>query len=155
VLVLDTSAYMNGRRDHFMPSILPTVWVLVGEAIEDGRIVLPREVYRELRAQDDDLASWINGYSDQVAEPSEEVQRLAGQFASEFPRPGIRNGADPWILAEAQLRGFTVVTYEGRSFAGIPFAAARWARSMPGVCQRFGIPCCTLPEALGRLGLSL
>ena len=47
-------------------------------------------------------------------------------------------------------QGFTVVTYEGRSFSGVP--TTRWHRSMPGVCQRFNVACCTLPEALKMLG---
>jgi hypothetical protein len=71
----------------------------------------------------------------------------------QFPKPGVRNGADPFILAEAEIRSFTVTTYEGRSFSGVP--SRNWARSMPGICAHFDIPCCTLPEALERLGLSL
>jgi hypothetical protein len=80
-----------------MPTILPTVWVLIGQAIQDGRIILPREVFRELAEKDDELAVWISDYAAVVAEPSEEVQRRAGAFLEPFPRPGVRNAADPWI----------------------------------------------------------
>jgi hypothetical protein len=125
----------------------------VQQAIRDGRIILPREVYRELTVFDDDVAAWIKESSAFVTEPSEEVQHRAGVFRAEFPKPGIRNSADPFILAEAEIRGFTVTTYEGRSFRGVP--TTNWARSMPGVCKRFEISCCTLPEGLEMLGLSL
>jgi hypothetical protein len=133
--------------------MLPSVWGLVAEAIDDQRIILPRAVYRELLVYDDDLAAWINERSAAVVEPSEEVQQLAGTYPQEFPNSPARHEADPFILAEAQIRGFTVVTYEGTSFSGVPTRS--WAKSMPGVGQCFEIACCTLPEALRDLGLSL
>lgn len=150
MLVLDTSAYINGQRDHLPLATFPSVWRLIEAAIDDRRIILPREVYRELTAQDDTLAAWIKERSAMVVEPSQQVQREAGRLMSEFPKPGVRNSADPFIVAEARLRSFAVSTYEGRSFSGIP--TARWARSMPGICQRFHVACCTLPEALELLG---
>lgn len=153
MLVFDTSAYINGQRDHLPPTTFPSVWALVGAAISDGRILVPREVYRELTTKDDTLASWIKAFASSVAEPTEDVQRRVGEIMGHFPQPGVRNAADPFILAEAQVRDFTVVTYEGRSFSGVP--TARWARSMPGVCAHFEIPCCTLPEALAMLGASI
>src|SRR6266567_8153402 len=75
--------------------------------------------------------------------------RVSAIYAT-FPNPGIRDAADPWVIAEAKVRGLTVVTYEGRSFAGVP--TKRWARSMPGICQHEGVLCVTLPEALTALG---
>jgi Domain of unknown function (DUF4411) len=153
MLVCDTSSYINGQRDHLPLPTFPTVWRWVGDAIRDGRIVLPRQVFREVLVQDDDVAAWIAEYESHIAEPTERVQRRSGELTLEFPNPGVRNAADPFVLAEAELRGFTVVTYEGRSFRGVP--TTRWTRSMPGVCQRFGIPCSTLPEALAMLGVEI
>jgi hypothetical protein len=54
------------------------------------------------------------------------------------------------VIAEAGVRGFTVVTYEGRSFSGV--STKNWASKMPGICQQFGVECQTLPEALTMLG---
>lgn len=155
MLVLDTSAYINGQRDHLPRATFPSVWHLVGDAITDGRIVLPREVFRELTEKDDDIAEWISSHSQSAVEPSEETQRRAGEVLSQFAQAEGRNAAEPFVLAEADLQGFTVVTYEGRTFSGVPTAPTRWHRSMPGVCQHFGIPCCTLPEALTALGASI
>jgi hypothetical protein len=98
VHVFDTSAYINGQRLHFFPSMLPSVWDLVAEAIDDQRIILPRAVYRELLVYDDDLAAWIKKRSAAVVEPSEEVQQLAGTYQEEFPtRPrGTRPTHSSW-----------------------------------------------------------
>ena len=139
MLVFDTSAYINGQRDHLPPVTFPSVWELIGRALADGRIVLTREVYRELTVYDDDLAAWINVHQAAVVEPTEEVQRDAGRILAEFPGSGARNAADPFIVAEALVRRLAVVTYEGRTFSGVPHA--RWHRSMPGVCQHFGVDC--------------
>lgn len=157
MLVLDTSAYINGRQDHYPPATFPSVWELIGQAMADGRIVAPREVYREITAsvhKTDDTALWAKERAAAFLDPTEGVQRAAGVVYSMFPGPGRRDGADPFVIAEAQERGFTVVTYEGRSFSGVPTAERRWARSMPGICKRIGVPCRTLPEALTMLGAS-
>lgn len=152
MLVFDTSAYMNGRRDHYPPGTFPSVWSLIADAMADGRIVPPREVLRELTKKDDDLAAWAKGLSGLFQDPGEDVQRTAGEIYGMFPGAGRRDGADPFVVAEAKVRGFTVVTYEGRRFTGIP--TARWHRSMPGICARVEVPCVTLPEALTMLGAS-
>ena len=153
MLVFDTSAYLNGRRDHYPPKTFPSVWELVAAAMADGRIIAPREVYRELVAKDDELTAWCRQLPLHVfVDPIEPVQRRVGVVYAQFANPGRRDGADPFVIAEAQHRGFTVVTYEGRSFSGVP--TRNWARTMPGICKHFAVPCCTLPEALTMLGAS-
>jgi predicted nucleic acid-binding protein len=150
VLVFDTSAYLNGWHDHYPPSTFPSVWELVAEAMDDGRIIAPREVLTELRRKDDDVCEWANRRVGDFVEADADVQRRAGEIYRLLPNPGVRDDADPFVIAEAEIRSFTVVTYEGRSFSGIPHA--RWERTMPGICQHLGVSCRTLPESLTMLG---
>lgn len=152
MLVLDTSAYINGQRDHYPLATFPSVWGLITEAMGDSRVIPPREVYRELIAKDDEITAWAKERAGYFVDASEDVQRAAGVIYSMFSGAGRRDGADPFVIAEAQIRGFTVVTYEGRTFSGLP--TRNWERSMPGICRHFGVPCCTLPEALTMLGAS-
>ena len=152
MLVLDTSSYINGQRDHYPVATFPSVWTLVTEAMADGRIVPPREVYRELTAKDDDIAVWARERAGLFIDPTEDVQRATGVIYAMFSQAGRRDSADPFVIAEAQIRGLTVVTYEGRTFSGVP--TRNWERSMPGICRHVGVPCCTLPEALAMLGAS-
>jgi hypothetical protein len=153
VFVFDTSAYINGWRDHYPPATFPGVWTLIDEAFEDGRILSPREVYNELVRKDDEVAEWAKERMVGFVEPTEEVQRAAGAiFEHELPSSANRDGADPWVIAEARIRELTVVTYEGRTFSGVPTSERRWAVSMPGICKRLGVGCVTLPAALGELG---
>jgi hypothetical protein len=153
VFVFDTSAYINGWRDHYPPETFPSVWQLIETAFGDGRVLSPREVYNELTRKDDDVADWAKERMHGFAEPSEDVMRAAGTiFEHELPASGDRDAADPWVIAEARIRDLTVVTYEGRTFSGAPTSEQRWSRSMPGICLRLGVGCVTLPEALGELG---
>lgn len=132
---------------------MPSVWRLIEDAIDDGRVIVPREVYREVLDQEDEVSKLLKGDERCVAEPSRDVQIRAGQLQSEFPKPGLRDKADPFVMAEAESRKMTVVTYEGITFTGAPARGAD--TKMPAICKRLGIDCCTLSEALRRLGLSL
>jgi hypothetical protein len=86
VLVFDTSAYLNGRRDHYPPKTFPSVWDVVGAAMTDGRIIAPREVYRELVAKDDDIMEWCKQLPTHVfVDPIEPVQRRVGAVYARFP----------------------------------------------------------------------
>jgi hypothetical protein len=150
MFVFDTSAYINGWRDHYPPATFPSVWLLIEAALGDGRVISPRAVYVELGQKEDDVAQWAKQHTSGFVEPSEDVQRESGVIYNDFPNPGIRDVADPWVIAEARARSLTVVTYEGRTFSGVP--TRRWDRQMPGICQHYDIPCLTLPDALGQLG---
>ena len=150
MFVFDTSAYINGWRDHYPPATFPSVWLLIEAAFDDQRVISPREVYNELSHKDDDVGAWAKERLASFVEATADVQREAGVIYGTLPDPGARDGADPWVIAEARVRGLTVVTYEGRSFGGAP--TRRWHRQMPGICQHHGVPCVTLPEALGTLG---
>jgi hypothetical protein len=152
MLVFDTSAYINGWRYHYPPATFPTVWVRIGEAMDDGRIIAPREVYNELKAKDDDVFAWAKDRSGLFVEPSAEVQAEVGPIQAMFSNPGVRDRADPFVIAEAKVRRYTVVTYEGtNSFTGQ--RTRRWGEKMPGVCQTLGVPCRIVPEALTMLGV--
>lgn len=150
MFVFDTSAYLNGWHDHLPPATFGSVWTFIAAEMEAGRIVAPREVLAEMLKKDDEVAAWARERAEVFVEPTETVQRRAGEIYSLFPNPGLRDQADPFVIAEAEERGLVVVTYEGRSFSGVP--TRRWDRQMPGVCKRLGVGCATLPEALTRLG---
>lgn len=150
MFVFDTSAYVNGWHDHYPPATFPSVWELIETALGDGRVISPREVYTELMHKEDDVCAWAKRHVGGFVEPIEEAQREAGAIYATFPNPGLRDAADPWVIAEAKVRGLTVVTYEGRTFRGVP--TKNWGRQMPGICRHHGIPSLTLPEALGQLG---
>lgn len=150
MFVFDTSSFINGWRDHYPPATFAGVWDLIGAGLDDGRIIAPREVFREIARMDDEVHAWARLRADRFVDPITEVQQAVGDIYCQFPKPGVRDAADPWVIAEAKVRNLTVVTYEGRAFSGEVLPSA--PKKMPGICAHFGVPCVTLPTAIGQLG---
>jgi hypothetical protein len=150
VLVFDTSAYINGRKHHLPIETFPGPWDFIGQCMEDRRIVSPLVVLTELESVDDEIYRWALERQEAFLEPSPAVQKAAGEIQAQLPPSKTRGLADPWVIAQAQLLGFAVVTYEGQTFAGVP--TKNWSRSMPGMCKKLGVECVTLPQALASLG---
>lgn len=150
MFVFDTSTYLNGWHDHLPPATFGSVWEFISARMAAGDILAPREVLTELQRKDDEVAAWARDRAESFVEPTETVQRRAGEVYQLFPNPGLRDQVDPFVIAEAEVRGLTVVTYEGRSFNGVP--TRRWDRQMPGICNHLDVGCATLPEALAALG---
>ena len=153
MFIFDSSAFINGSQHHYYLDTMGSVWALIEEAIDDGRVVIPREVFREVVEQEDAISELVRRHEAAVAEPSQNVQARVGRFQQLFPRPGVRDRADPFIMAEAEIRGYSVVTYEGITFSGAPARGAD--KKLPAICAGVGIACGTLPDALRQLGLSV
>src|SRR6266850_7299485 len=104
MFVFDTSAYINGWHDHYPIETFPSVWELVAAALDDGRVIGLREVFREITKKDDDVAKWAKQREARFVDPSPEVQKLAGELQLRFPKPGRLIVVEPFVLAEAQVR---------------------------------------------------
>ena len=150
--VFDSSAFINGARHHYYLDTMRAVWDLVETAIDDGRVIVIRAVYREVLEQDDDISKLLARHVEAIAEPTEQVQRRAGEFEKFFSRSKLRDEADPWVMAEAEAREAVVVTYEGITL-GEPARGAE--KKLPAICKGVDIACCTLAQALRDLGLKL
>ena len=151
MLLLDTSAYINGQRDHYPVATFPSVWDLVTEAMSDGRIVPPREVFRELTAKDDDIAEWAKEraglFLDRArrsSAPSAASTRCSPLAAAAVTAP--TRSSSPRRRRAASRSPRT----RGAAFSGVP--TRNWEKTMPGICRHFGVPCRTLPEALTMIG---
>ena len=143
MFVFDTSAFINGWRDHYPYETFPSVWDLISTALDDGRVIAAREVFRELVKKDDEVAAWAKQREARFVDPSPAVQKLSGELQVRFPKPNVRNIADPFVLAEADIRGFTVVTYEGRSFVG---PTKNWAKSILESARNSTLPARHFPK---------
>lgn len=154
MLVFDTSAFINGWRFHYPPKTFPSVWELISAAMTDGRIRCPQMVFEELRAKDDEVFAWVQARAGLFVDPTPEVQAEAGRIDELFADTAVRDRADPFVIAEAVVHRFAVVTYEGtNTFTGRP--TKRADQKMPGICRQVGVECLIVPGALGRLGASI
>ena len=138
----DTSAFINSWRLHYPPSLVHGLWDRIGEKIEDGTILIPNEVKKELGNGNDDLVKWLKPYHPYVIPISTEQIDLVSEIVNKYPlvsqykkpRPAH---ADPFVVAIGKLEGCTVVTYEGAN-------KSPTHPKIPDLCKEYGIKCCSM-----------
>ncbi len=155
MIVADTSALIGAWHAHYLPSFVPAFWEQLEAAMTDGRIIVSELVYIEAEDQSDGLFGWLKERKALVVAPTGDVQRRAGELQQRFRfKPG-RDGADPFLIAEAELRGYSLATYEGVSPTGSRARAKRDVDDMPTICEALGVDCLQPALAWRDAGLSL
>lgn len=148
----DTSALVEPWVRLYPPDILQPIWTKLATLAGDGAIRAPVDVRIELEEQKDDLFAWARGLDSFFHEPTEELLRLAKQIINEHPgliKPNSpKSGADPFVIALAEITGVPVVTYE-------TLAKVDAAPKIPNVCAARGLKCVTLMDVLRAEGFKL
>jgi hypothetical protein len=146
----DTSAFINGQRDLFLPATFAPLWDAITKMIEASQILAVDEVKREIRRKDDDVAKWVLSRRGLFVPLEHDIQKATRLVLEACPRlvaqPGAnRNSADPFVVGLALARGGTVVTQE--TLANSP----RRPR-IPDACIAVGVPWMTLPHFVDAQG---
>ena len=120
------------------------VWRLIERLIRDGRLFAPSQVIEEI-FRDGGLKQRLGPYEGKLTENDRddiEYFRKLGEITRQFPAmchaTGTRERADGYVVALAELDGYTVVADET--------ANKRPNRKIPGVCKQLQIRCLTLEE---------
>lgn len=134
---VDTSALLDGWRRYYPPDVFPPVWQKLGELIKDKILVASEEVLFELQRKDDDVYRWARDRSHMFVPTSDAriqiaVSQILANHKKLIDERKNRSGADPWVIAVAQIYKCAVLTGE------------RPARSpkrpnIPDVCEALGI----------------
>ncbi|MDO8187294.1 DUF4411 family protein [Conexibacter sp. JD483] len=155
MIVLDTSALIGAFNAHYLPDSIKGFWAFLDTEWRAGNVVVPRSVYEELRDGSGGAFAWVRERRPFVAEPSHDVQRLAGGLLTRFRFKQGRDRADPFVIAEASVRGFGVATYEGMSPTGTVARAKASVDNMPDICRVLRIECFQPARAWRHVGLAL
>jgi hypothetical protein len=141
VYLFDTSAWLNIES---LPN-KENIWALVGKLVDEGRICTCHEVIPELR--DDPVyerrikpmeKTLLAGCPNSSDIPFlQRVGRITHDHPSMSKATSAKNPADPFVVALAQVEGYTVVADESKN---------RPSRKIPGVCAKLKIPCITLKQ---------
>lgn len=144
----DTSSILNGRRDLFPPKTFVSVWACIEDLILSGSIRSVDEVKRELDRKSDDASKWAATQTNLFVPLDLPIQRAAKEILKVHPRMtgvgGKRNGADPFVIALAQIATGTVVTEETPKNLTSPH--------IPDVCEAIGVRCIRLTTFLEEQG---
>jgi hypothetical protein len=115
--VFDTSALIGAWIRSYPPDAFPRLWDEMDALAAGNRLLVPEEVYEELKTQDDDLFKWVKDRRDAVVQATSRALMLeARAVLADHPhltKTGTGRGrADPFVIALAALQGCPVVTQE-------------------------------------------
>ena len=148
--VLDTNVVIDGRIRWYRPASFATLWQNVEQLVVNGRALCPREVQTELERGDAACLAWVKSMNGLVQESDTNVLTRAAAITAQFPLwvTPTANYADPFVIAHAQARGWTVVTAERRAGPTVAEPNLR----IPNVCDHFGVACINLPDLIEAEG---
>lgn len=146
---LDTSALLNSWRRFYPPDVFTSLWDRIDELIAKGILVASEEVLVELGKKDDEVYRWARQRLQMFVPIDGQQQQLVRNILAIYPTlvdtRRNRSGADPFVIALAQLEGRTVVTYESPS--NNPSRP-----HIPDVCVGVGIRCISFLKLIRERG---
>lgn len=141
IYCIDTSSLVEASTRYYPPDNFPSLWERLEALILDGRLYAPEEVQGEIAKQDDYLKEWGRTHNGLFVpldqEQLVEVSRIEATFERLVDTVRGRSAADPWVIALAKVKGYTVVSQERKAPRKI---------KIPDVCEHYGIDCVTLVE---------
>jgi len=116
--VLDTNVFINMQRHHPL-DVFGSLWDKMAIAIDEGAVVSSDEVFDELSIGNDALLQWAKQRNGAFISSGADVQRMVRDILQKHPAlvTGTRkaNGADPFVIALAKLKGCILVSDEVRA----------------------------------------
>ncbi|GAA0303201.1 DUF4411 family protein [Kineococcus aurantiacus] len=123
----DTSGLIDGIERFYPIGNFPGVWEHVDDLIAAGRLLVSEEAWAEALRADAPLKSWClePGMNREacIRETDAAVATIAGSITNDFPKwaqQGRKNGADPFVIAVAEVDACTVITGETNGGPGRP-----------------------------------
>ena len=122
--VFDTSVWIEAWWRHYRIGRFPTLWQDLASFIDEGRVISPMEVLKEIEKQEDDLFKWLKQRQQVFREVDVRTEDMVREIMKSHPRlvdiNRDRSGADPWVIALAVVETAVVVTYENRGKKALP-----------------------------------
>ncbi len=148
----DTSALIEPWVRLYPPDIFGPVWDKLADLVDAGIIAAPTDVLLELEKQKDDLHDWAKSVPRLFVEPDRPVMEAFADIVNTFPNfmkvNSTKSGADPFVVAMAEVHGLPVVTYE-------TMAKQEAAPKIPNVCAARGIQVAQLVDVLRSEGFKM
>jgi hypothetical protein len=122
------------------------------EWAKEDKLLAPAEVLHEIAKKEDDLHKWLKARPHFFRPLDEPVQVAVREILNRFPRlvdtKKGRDGADPFVIAQAQVSSAIAVTQEEpRPRSQSP--------SIPDVCEALGVKWIDFPGLIEVMGLKL
>lgn len=146
---IDTSALVAAWSELYPPRTFPGLWKRIEEMVRTSKLRASEEVLHELNRQDDDLLKWAKTQGGLFVPMDAEIEGAVKKVVQvpNFVRGNSTlNSADPFVIALALARGWTVVSQERNGGPANP--------KIPYVCRELGVPHQSLEEFINGQGWS-
>lgn len=141
----DTSALIEPWVRHYPPDLFPGLWNALIILADAGVIGAPTDVKIEIQRQSDGLCDWVSVLNNFFIEPDRATMEAYARIVNDYPGflkiNSTKSGADPFVVATAEIHGVPVVTYE-------TMAKKDAAPKIPDVCSALGIRSASLIDLL-------
>lgn len=150
IYCFDTSAFINSWHRYHTPKVFPAIWEKISELVKSGRIIVCKEVQKEINNGNDDLKTWFRSVNSCV-QPYDTTQfGIVAAIVNKYPKVSHYNKpkpvhADPFVIALAKVKNATVVTWEGGG--GDPLNP-----KIPSLCKENGVDSCNMIQFFEKEG---
>jgi len=137
---IDTSALID-LNESYPQDIFPTIWKNLEKIIYQGRLIAPKEVYKELEKIEDKLLNWAKKHKVIFKNLNlQQISLVKNNILKNFPKlvDQFKQGpqADPFIIGLAITESCSIITSER--------SGPSYRPRIPDVARHYGIKCLSL-----------
>ena len=137
---------------HHPLDVFGSLWAKMSDAIDSGIVISCEEVLDELSIGNDDLIKWAKLRNGAFLTSGADIQRIVREILQKYPAlvTGTRkaNSADPFVIALARQKGYTLVSDEAWAGNGQPI-------KIPNVCEAYGVRLIRFVDFLREVKISI
>lgn len=162
--LLDSNIYINFYDRYYRMTFFPTFWMRLVNIL-NSKVVIPDIVVSETY-QDENFSKWLkDNYKGDYLKHGEFAQSWSevinyvdscGYYKSEAIMSDRGWGnvriADPWLIAIAKEKGYTIVTDEIKN-PNLNLKNPSKSVKIPDVCHGMGVRCITMNQFFEKVGL--
>lgn len=166
--LIDANTLMSAARLYYAYDLLPSFWEVFGNKIKEGNVILLDFVKDEINKGEDELQRWVmerqndfqccNHVDPEIISKYADIMRYI-QECGLYNERGLNawaknNVADPWLIAAAIAKGYTIITFE-QSAGPLNSRNKSGKVKIPDVASYFGVKVQTLYYMMRQLKIKI
>ena len=103
VYIVDTSSLVKLNRNNPI-DVFPSIWEKLKLLSDNNRLIAPKEVFNEIKQNDDMLSKWAKQQKKMFKEPTQKQITIVQEILKDYPAlidAERKYDADPWVIALA------------------------------------------------------
>lgn len=164
--LIDSNSFIRPKNEFYSFDFAPSYWNKLEPFISDGTIIILDRIKNEIENQKDILSDWLKKVtynklptnSNDILKAYREVLnyvKTCGYYKESAVMEWAKiNVADPWLIAAAKTKGYTIITFEVPNLNLNEKIQSKRAK-IPDVARHFGVKCENLFYLVRQLEIKL